>query len=112
MSWGMLVKPLMRWKLPCVTLWHLARDTRPVRVRTWEAVEVEHAWHRSSSCLQISGSSSEYVAINDWCDLDVGEGEPGYPEYRARRIPDREFLVLRPELTDPVRREFALSPGT
>lgn len=78
-----------------VTLWHLARDSRPVRVRTWEAVDVEHAWHRSSSCLQISGSSSEYVEINDWCDLDVGEGEPGYPEYRARRSPDREFLARK-----------------
>lgn len=49
----------------------------------------DRALHRAGREMHVA--PGEHREITDWHELDVLEGEPGYPDRRARRIPDREF---------------------
>jgi hypothetical protein len=71
-----------------VTVWHLTRAETPVKVRSWEAVDVEAWWHRSSAGLLIR-------RLGEWWRLDRGEDEQGCDD-PARGVPDSEFLAPGP----------------
>lgn len=57
-----------------ITVWSLAREARPVTVRTWAHADVHHEWDPSGAALKIFRGVEQ---VAEWSRLDRGEGDPG-----------------------------------